>query len=273
VRRDASLVFLLLLASASRTPAGPTIQEEARIALEIDAVLVGADGGRSIGTRQVEVPRSGKGEVDLPVPWPESGGGPGSLHLAATGTAAPEGEPQEIHLDAALSLRSGRTVTAGRALSLGEGTASLFEVFAEKGARLVLAVRGERVTRPVLRESFGVGAPVRFHLVVERVDGERQVAVETNDLSSFLGEQVEYSFRRGEGAAAESVRLVLTVDRIVGDVAEVQSDVSASLPGADAPILMSHQDRLFATRGAVSTVTVVTGQPAAGYRFQVTPQF
>jgi len=275
VRRAPSflLPFLLLCSTFPAAHAGPSIQEEARIALEIDAVLVETDGGRSIGTREVEIPRAGRGEVDLAVPWPESAGGPGSLHLEATGAARPEGEPQEVRLKAVLSLRSGRTVTAERVLSLGEGGASLFEVFGEERTRLVLAVRGERVTRPVLRESLGVGTPVRFHLVVERVDGERSIAVETNDLSSFLGEQVEYSFRRGEGATAESVRLVLTVENIVGDMAEVETDVSASLPGASAPILMSHQDRLFATRGAVSTITVVNGEPAAGYRFLVTPQF
>jgi hypothetical protein len=124
-----------------------------------------------------------------------------------------------------------------------------------------------------VRVSYGVGAAVRFHLVVERLDGDRATPVETNDLSSFVGEGVEYSFRRGDGPAAESVRLVLLVRKIVGEVAEIETDVSAKLPGPAAPILMSHQDRIFATRGAVSTITAVNGEPAAGYRFLVTPQF
>src|SRR5262249_36779316 len=148
-----------------------------------------------------------------------------------------------------------------------------FEVFSEGSDRLVLAIRGESVTRPVVRDTFGVGAPVRFHVAVERIDGERSVPLETNDLSSFLGESVEYSFRRGEGDATESVRLVLTVRRILDDMAEVETDVTGSLPGAGSPILLSHQDRLFATRGAASTVTCVSGTPPAGYRFLVTPEF
>ena len=264
---------LLFLVAAAPCLAAPAIRQEPRIALEIDAVLVGADGGRSIGTRQLEVPPTGHGEADFPVPLPESAGGAATLHLEARGVARPEGEVQEVTVAALLSLGSGRTVTAERTLSLTEGAASLFEVFGEEKARLVLAVRGERVTRPVVRESSGVGAPVRFHLVVERVIGERSIPVESNDLSSFLGEDVEYSFRRGEGAASETVRLVLNVQQILGDVAEVATDVSASLPGASAPILMSHQERLFATRGAVSTITVVNGDPPAGYRFLVTPRF
>jgi hypothetical protein len=193
-----------------------------------------------------------------------------SLHLDVSGKPAPPGESQVVALDAALTFGSGRTIHSSRNATLVEGGTTLFEVFADGAERLVLSIQGERVTRPVLLESTAA-ARVRFRLEVERIDGERSVPLETDELSSFLGEPVEYSFGRGAEGTAESLRLVLTLQHIDGDMAEVVADVSASLPGPAGPILMSRQDRVFATRGATSTVQAVTGDPPAGYRFRITP--
>src|SRR5262245_32701381 len=98
------IVLVVVAAGAPPALAAPAIMEEARIALEIDAVLVGNQGGRSIGTREVEVSPAAKGEVEIPVPWPESGGGPASLRLEASGVPGPAGEAQNVTLRALVSL-------------------------------------------------------------------------------------------------------------------------------------------------------------------------
>jgi hypothetical protein len=118
-----------------------------------------------------------------------------------------------------------------------------------------------------------VGAPVLFQIAIERRDGGRAVPLESNRLVTFLGEGVEYSFSHGEGGGRESLRLVLTPVRLDGDVAEVEVDVTGSLPGAGGPLLLSRRERILTSRRATSSLEVTAGDPPAGYRFRITTDF
>ena len=154
-----------------------------------------------------------------------------------------------------------------------EGSTYLLDVCETSETRLLLALRAEEDNRPVVAQSPVAGRPVRFSIEIVRVDGERAVSLENNQLSTFLGESVDYSFRRGENDQAESVELSLRPIRIDGDLAEVVVEVTASLPGQPDRLLLSRRESLFTTRRAISALTVASGEPPAGYRFLISPEF
>jgi hypothetical protein len=106
------------------------------------------------------------------------------------------------------------------------------------------------------------------------VAGDRVDSLETNRLSTFVGEPVSYSFRLGSPGQAESAQLTLTPQQILGDVVRVEVDVTATLPGAqEEPLLVSRTEQWVTSRGASSTISLATGEPPSGYRFVVTPRF
>jgi hypothetical protein len=260
------LLFLFWGASIG-VHSAPIVRNEPRTALEIQVLLTEDGSARTLGPFPVEIDPARGGHLSVPMERS------GLLRIEARGTPGPIDGPHEVEVDALLELPSGKAVRAGRSLEISEGTTSLLEVYGDGHTRVMIALRAERVTRPVVQTVSGVDAPIRFQLAVERVTGEQSIPLETNTLASFLGEGVEYSFRRGEGDALETVRLVLTLLRIEGDIAEVGVEISASLPGSSAPIVLSRLERLLTTRGAMSSLTVADGTPPAGYRFLVTPQF
>jgi hypothetical protein len=97
--------------------------------------------------------------------------------------------------------------------------------------------------------------------------------LETNELHTFVGQSVEYSFRMGQDAGLEAVRLSVLPVSISGDVVTIDAEISGALPGADGTVLSSRKQRIVASRGATSPITATAGTPPAGYRFQVTPDF
>ena len=118
-----------------------------------------------------------------------------------------------------------------------------------------------------------VGARVLVHVEIERVDGLRFTPLETNDLNTFVGQSVEYSFQRGAGDTAESVRLSVLPVRVRGEMTELEIVVTGSLPGNPDRLLLSRRETLLSNRGTVSRVTVTSGDPASGYRFGITLDF
>jgi hypothetical protein len=103
------------------------------------------------------------------------------------------------------------------------------------------------------------------------VDGE-SVPLETNDLSTFVGETVEYMFRIGHGDSLEHVRLALTPARLEDDLAEILVDLTGTIhAGLREPLLLSRHDTLFTDRGTTSEVAATVGEPADGFVFKITP--
>ena len=97
--------------------------------------------------------------------------------------------------------------------------------------------------------------------------------IERNQLSTFVGESVAYSFRLGDRGEADAVRITLKPVRVVGELITIDIDVSGTLPGENDVQLISKTESWTTTRGAVSSVAVESGDPPTGYRFLVTPRY
>jgi hypothetical protein len=247
-----------------------SLKQERFVVLQVEILGVGPEGTSSLGSKRIDVSPSVGGSAEIDIAWVS----PARLRLDVTGQPGDEGEPHRLSLHAALTLGS-RRVASNREMEMREESTYLMDVYEEDRQRLVLVLRAEAAMRPVLETKLvtTVGAPMKLHLQVDRVDGERVTSLESNDLHTFVGQSVEYSFRRGEGDAAESVRLVLLPKRITGAVTEIEIEVTGSLPGDPDRLLLSRRETLVSNRGTLSALTVTSGKPPAGYRFAITPDF
>lgn len=268
-----SIVAASALAVAPSAAAASPVDVETHVTLRVEALTV--DHGRSKTTgvvREAEVGPSQPAGFDLVVPW-GSDGATVHVHLHARLTSiSPDGEAV-LQLAADAGRPGSPVLSASRELRLADEGSGLFEVFGEEGRRLLLTLQGEQVARAVVRPPTNVGAPVRFMIAVERVDGDRVVLLETNELHTFVGQSVEYSFRMGQDASLEAVRLSVRPVSISGDVVTIEAEISGALPGEGGTVLVSHNERIAASRQATSRLSATAGTPAAGYRFQVTPDF
>lgn len=263
----------LLMLSLTLIAAAPVaLVEEVGFRVEIRPVLVVGDDSGALAPKTLEIPPGEPGRLRLELQWPDPAA-TSVLELSATGRSEePDGEI-ELELTASLRLADGRVVQARRSLRQREGAAGLFEVYREQGQRLTLGVSAERRVRHVARPVRSVGDPVVFRLDVDGVRGPRTFELETNYLSTFVGEPVSYSFRRGEGDQRESVRVELTPTSKTGELVEVLVEISGSLPGESSRLILSRRETLVTSRGATSGVEVTTGDPPAGYRFRIRPEF
>jgi hypothetical protein len=247
-----------------------SVKHERFVSLKVDILSVGAEGTSSMGSTRIDVLPTGGGSAEVDLAW----GSGARLRLDASGEPGKEGEAHSVSLHAALTIGAKRVVS-NRDLVMREESTYLMDVYEEDRQRLVLVLRAEAATRPVVETKLveTVGAPVRLRLQVDRIDGERVTSLETNDLNTFVGQSVAYSFQRGEGESAESVRLVLLPVRIRGAVTEMEIEVTGSLPGEPDRLLLSRRETLVSNRGTLSALTVTSGDPPAGYRFSITPEF
>jgi hypothetical protein len=268
------LVWVALCAgSIPSGSAAPKVAFETHVILKIDTLTVSDGRSASAGvSREVEIGPSQPASVDLAVPW-GSEVQPLGVHFdARLSSMSPDGEA--ILLCEAAVTRYGRSpVVASREIRLADDGSGLFEVFGDGVRRLLLTLHGEHVQRAVVPRLVTVGAPVKFLVAVERVDGDRIVLLETNELNTFVGQSVEYSFRQGQDDRLEAVRLALLPTATSGDLVTVEAEISGALPGPDGTVLLSHRERIVASRRATSRLAATTGAPPAGYRFQVTPDF
>ena len=69
------------------------------------------------------------------------------------------------------------------------------------------------------------GVPVLLMLEIQRVVEGRSIPLETNRLSTFVGEPVSYAFRLGQESESASVRVQLTPLALYGDVAQVEMEI------------------------------------------------
>jgi len=257
--------------SASRAIAPVVL--ETRVVLRVEAITVDMDHSKATGAvGSVEAGPSGPVTLDLDVPW----GGVGAtvaVHLVVTlGSIDPEG---------GVTVRCASTATtaghpperASRDLRLADEGTGLFEVFGEGDRRLLLTLQGERVERPVVRKAPVLGDPVKFSIAVEGIAGERSEILQTNEVRSFVGQSVEYSFQLGPIDGRESIRLVLLPVSITGDLITIQVDIGGVLPSPEGPMMLNRTERIVASRGSTSKIAATVGTPPSGYRFQVTPDF
>ena len=249
----------------------PVVEQEARLKLTVHILPVdGSSTGTSLGERSLEMGPGGRVEAEIDLPWPDGNRG-SRLRLRSTGSPGEPGGEHDAVVESWLALPDGREIHSARGLKLREGTTRFLEIYGDSRQKLILAVQAERITRSVVRAGPEVGRPVRFRLEIERAEGERSVSLETNVLDTFVGQGVSYSFERGEDQDLESLRIVLTPLRLLGEVAEVEVRVVGRLPGS--PGRVDRAQRLVTTRGSTSSFTVATGPYSSGYRFLITPDF
>jgi hypothetical protein len=261
---------LLLAPVATPAQTRYTVKHERIVRLQVDVLSVGPRGTSTLGSTRIDVLPTGGGTAEIDLDW----GSGARLRLDATGRAGEGDEPHRVSLHAALTIGA-RRVVSNREMSMREESTYLMDVYEEDRQRLILVLRAEITTRPVAAPTTveTVGRPVSLHLQVDRVDGERVTALESNRLNTFVGQSVEYSFERGEGDAAESVRLVLRPTLVKGEVTEIEIEVTGSLPGDPDRLLLSRRETLLSNRGTLSALTVTSGDPPSGYRFAITPEF
>src|SRR5262245_57421015 len=224
-------VALLALWAAPAIRATPPVGVETRVQLSVEALTI--EGGKAVsagGSQHTEVGPQTPGSVDFVIPWP-SKGTPLKLHMdVRLASVTPDGEAV-LKCDASVVVGGGKPVAASREIRLADEGSGLFEVFGEGERRIVLTLQGEQMERAVVRPPPTVGSPVRFDIGIERVDGERVVLLETNELHTFVGQPVEYSFRQGQDAGLEAIRLTVLPVSISGDVVTIDAEISGALPG------------------------------------------
>ena len=269
----ALLALALATMSMPTGHAAPSVAIETHVVLTIDAMTVEEGRSKTAGiAREVEIGPFRPATVDIAVSWGPETAGLSVRFEARLTSVTPDGEA--VLLCESSVTRAGRSpVRSSREIRLADEGSGLFEVYGEGGRRLLLTLRGEQVARAVVRPLATVGAPVRFLVAVLRVDGERIVPLETNELNTFVEQSVEYSFRQGQDEGLEAVRLALLPTATSGDLVTIEADISGALPGAGGTVLVSHRERIVASRRATSRLSATTGTPPVGYRFQVTPDF
>ena len=210
--------------------------------------------------------------VELALRWP---GERKTTRVALTAQRRPPraGVEHLVRLDAEVRLADGREVRATREVAIQQATTVLFELYREYGRALTLAVDGRVVREESLAVRPTAGPAVQLVLEVERVWDGRTAPLETNRLSTFVGEPVTYSFRLGEEQELESVRVRLTPLKLFGDVAQMEMEVSGALPDGETTRRIERTEQWLASRDTTSSVTVEAGEPPRGYRFLVTARF
>ena len=262
----------VLALSAARAGTSP-VAIETHVQLEIGALTVEGGKAKNVGRPEpAEIGPNTPGSVDFLVPWHPKGASVAVRLTLRLVSVSPGGEAV-LMCESTASLPGSHPVVAAREIRLAEEGSGLFDVFGDGERRILLTLHGEQVERAVLRPRVTLGPPVRFKLGIERVDGERTVPLETNELHTFIGQSVEYSFRLGQGDGVEAVRLSVLPVSIAGDLVTIDAEISGALPGAGGTTLVSHRERIIASRNATSRLRATAGTPPAGYQFQVTPEF
>lgn len=251
----------------------PPVQVETRVQLGVGAVTLEDGKTKPAGGRQqTEVGPNTPGSVDFVVPW-RARGESVTVHLSLRLTSLVPGGEAVLMCESTAALPGSKPVAASREIRLADEGSGLFEVFGDGERRILLTLQGEQVERAVVRPPPAVGSPIRFMIAIERVDGERVVPLETNELHTFVGQSVEYSFHLGQGAGVEAVRLTVLPVSIAGDLVTIDAEISGALPGDGGTTLLSRRERIVASRRATSRLQATAGTPPAGYQFQVTPEF
>jgi hypothetical protein len=213
------------------------------------------------------------GELKLPLGWPDPADRCELVLRAESRPAPAGGEGHRVTLEAGLVLPAGERVQRERLFDVVEGTSTLFEVYRRGDRALTLAIQARIESQTVLPGPPRIGARVTFDLEIERVLAGRVVPLETNRLSTFLGEPVSYSFHLGPAGVADTARLTLRPLTLAGEVVEIEVTINGSLTAASGPEFVARTEQWFASRNATTTAAFESGDPPTGYRFLVTPRF
>jgi len=266
------LVIFLTLWPGAEYAAPYPIERIVGLDLHARPIVLRGDTALDLAPLTLSLPPAGPARARLRLPAGLPASAPPVVAVEAEGAPGEEGGIHRVTLRSRFERADGVPVRSERAIEIRDGTTAFFEAAHGPGWRLTLALTAERVERPVVRPPSGSLAPIVFRVEVGRVVGGEFVPVETNELSTFLGQPVEYSFRLGHDDSLEHLRLVLTPRRTEGDLAEVGMSLSGTLSaGRPTPLTLDRDDTLWTDRGTTTEVSATDGDPPDGFRFRVTP--
>ena len=269
----ACLLGLALVAPAQSGPAIHLIETE-RVVLRVRPLTASMVGDAREVTLELDDTTVGEAELGLRWPDPQT---PSRLRLRASLRTAPLGFDRLVHLESELVEAGGRTTRATRDLALRDNTAPttiLFEVARTASGPLTLAVAAEVTTQMTLSAHPVVGPPVQFLLEIQWLENGSSTSLETNQLHTFVGQSVSYSFRLGLPGEAESGSLRLLPVELVGDTLRVEVEMSGTLPNGEGGVaIISRTEQWLSSSGATSSLDLKTGDPPRGFRFRVTSRF
>jgi hypothetical protein len=264
----------LLAALCGPADAAPKIDlvQETTVILKVRPLTAAPGSEPAGGAFSMELDGDDGVELAFELLWPE-GGSTSSLVLRAA-EAVPRGDmAHAVELQSELTLPGGRVVRSRKQFEFDSGATTLFELSNEGGRPLIVAIEAETSTATVVAEKPTVGRPVLFRLEIQRLEGDRAIPLESNLLHTFIGQAVTYSFRLGGDPESDSALVTLEPSRLLGEIAEINLEVSGTLPGNEGPVVLGKRERWLASRGAATSLSFTAGEPAAGYRFVVTARF
>jgi hypothetical protein len=228
-------------------------------------------GPSAVEPRRLDVRPGRPSRLSFATDWDEVG----EVGLELVAHAEPAGDANSllVTLEALLTLPDGRRIEASRRAEIRQSGTILFELYRHGERPFTLVVRAalsetwEVVHRP------SVGAPVRFEVEIERVEGPVRTSLERNLLHTFVNRTVRYEFQSGSELTDEALALSLTPLRLIEDLVEIKINVAGRLPAQDGMTVIARDENLVVNRGATHPLTVTVGEPPRGYRFQVTPRF
>lgn len=273
LRQIGWMLLLVVLLPGPPAASMPHVRlvEEDLVLLTVRPMNAAMAPGSVLPAEEIELEDRGT-EISYLLAWPTAEERT-EVVLRASPRPPRSGARHVVALESLVKLPDGRKVRSKREMVFDDSYTSLFEVFRERERTLVLAVRAEhyRDTRlTVLREA---GEPIQFQLEIQRVEDDRSVSLETNRMNTFVGDPVAYSFQIGEHGEGESLRIRLTPQKLYGDLAQIEVDISGMLPDGEKTSMISRTENWMTTRGATSSLSVAVGEPAVGFKFLVTPWF
>lgn len=261
---------LLALLAHSFAAAQVNIERKERVQLKVTPLTATlAPGTRAEGLVLLIDPRRGA-ETEFVVVWPGAEDRC-TVGLQASAWERPGTDDHAVELKAELTMPDGPRVRTSKRLTFDDRTTSLFELYRLGEASLTLVVEAEVTEETVVTRHPEVGPPVAFHLEIQRMQAGTPISLETNELNTFVGQTVSYSFSLGE--EADSARITLKPLRLTAEVVEIEVQTSGTLPGEEELLVLGKTEHWIASRGAISTLTFESGDPPTGYRFLVTAHF
>jgi hypothetical protein len=262
-------LFALILLSGWGAHAGPgnPLRQIPLVELEVRTL----PGSPDEKPQQLVLKSDRPGRLEFDVEWD----GVGRVRVELTARAEPAGDAgaQSLSLQALLILPGGRKIQASRQSVVDQRGTVLFELFRQDERPFTLAIEATVSETWEVVRAPAVGAPVRFDIEIIRAVGHARESFERNILNTFENQTVRYEFHAGPDLEDEALTLSLTPVRLIGDIAEIRVVVIGRLPHGDDVTLIARDEIQVANRGSSFAITVMVGDPPAGYVFQVTPRF
>jgi hypothetical protein len=264
----------LLAAVCAQAHAAPKIDfvRHTTITLKVRPLTASPKTEPTGGAFSMVLDKADGAELELELLWPEDDS-ISSLVLRAV-EAVPRGDmTHAVELHGKLTLPGGKVVRSRKQFEFDGGATTLFELSSEGGRPLIVAIEAETLTETTVAGKPTVGSPVLFRLEIQRLEGDRAIPLESNLLNTFIGQAISYSFRLGSDPESDSALVTLEPTRLLGGIAEINIEISGTLPGDEGPVVLGKRERWLASRDTATTLTFTVGDPPSGYRFLVTARF